>query len=160
MNQTETRFGLVGTDNGYSFEHAGKLWFLFGDSPPTPTFAGQPNGPGDPPRTPVDNDAIASAPPQWTGDCPKLSFAPNSIGAFTSRLVETAAREIPRDRRAADAADDRPWIRRPANSSWLLLAAVATSAVVGIVPVYGTLIARATRDMDFQPQTHWPERHG
>ena len=70
-------------------------------------------------------------------------------GAFTSRLVETAARGIPRDRRAADAADDRPWIRRPANSSWLLLAAVATSAVVGVVPVYGTLIARA------QPVAWW-----
>ena len=33
-NRTETRFGLVGTDLGASFEHAGRLWFLFGDTWP------------------------------------------------------------------------------------------------------------------------------
>jgi hypothetical protein len=31
-NRTETRFGLVGTDLGSSFEHDGRLWFLFGDT--------------------------------------------------------------------------------------------------------------------------------
>ena len=35
-NRTETRFGLVGTDLGASFEHDGRLWFLFGDSWPDP----------------------------------------------------------------------------------------------------------------------------
>ena len=34
FNQTEQRFGLFGTDLGYSFEHAGILWFLFGDTVP------------------------------------------------------------------------------------------------------------------------------
>src|SRR5262245_35044615 len=29
---TEKRFGIVGTDLGSSFEHDGKLWFLFGDT--------------------------------------------------------------------------------------------------------------------------------
>ena len=33
-NRTETRFGLVGTDLGASFEHDGRLWFLFGDTWP------------------------------------------------------------------------------------------------------------------------------
>lgn len=30
--QTRSRFGVFGADLGYSFEHAGRLWFLFGDS--------------------------------------------------------------------------------------------------------------------------------
>ena len=34
LNRTETRFGLVGTDLGSSFEHDGRLWFLFGDTWP------------------------------------------------------------------------------------------------------------------------------
>lgn len=33
-NRTETRFGVVGTDLGSSFEHDGRLWFLFGDTWP------------------------------------------------------------------------------------------------------------------------------
>jgi hypothetical protein len=36
FNQTESRFGLFGTDLGYSFEHDGRLWFLFGDTWPGP----------------------------------------------------------------------------------------------------------------------------
>ena len=32
LNLTETRFGLFGTDLGASFEHNGRLWFLFGDT--------------------------------------------------------------------------------------------------------------------------------
>ena len=35
-NRTETRFGLVGTDLGASFEHGGRLWLLFGDTWPDP----------------------------------------------------------------------------------------------------------------------------
>ena len=34
FNRTQTRFGLVGTDLGSSFEHDGRLWFLFGDTWP------------------------------------------------------------------------------------------------------------------------------
>lgn len=30
--RTESRFGVFGTDLGYSFEHDGQLWFLFGDT--------------------------------------------------------------------------------------------------------------------------------
>jgi hypothetical protein len=36
FNRTETRFGLYGTDLGSSFEHGGRLWFLFGDTWPGP----------------------------------------------------------------------------------------------------------------------------
>jgi hypothetical protein len=32
LNQTETNDGIVGTDLGFSFEHHGKLYFLFGDT--------------------------------------------------------------------------------------------------------------------------------
>lgn len=49
-NQTETRFGLRGTDLGASFEHRGRLVFLFGDT--------HPNGPNTPDR-PFDGDAVA-----------------------------------------------------------------------------------------------------
>src|SRR3954451_5450271 len=52
VSQTRSRFGLVGTDNGYSFEHDGRIWFLFGDSVPSPRFSGAPNGDTDPPRSP------------------------------------------------------------------------------------------------------------
>jgi hypothetical protein len=34
VNRTESRFGVVGTDLGSSFEHDGRLWFLFGDTWP------------------------------------------------------------------------------------------------------------------------------
>src|SRR5215467_2835515 len=34
FTQTESRFGIAGTDLGSSFEHNGKLWFLFGDTWP------------------------------------------------------------------------------------------------------------------------------
>jgi hypothetical protein len=37
FNQTETRFGFFGTDLGSSFEHGGRLWFLFGDTWPGPS---------------------------------------------------------------------------------------------------------------------------
>jgi hypothetical protein len=32
LNETESRFGIFGTDLGSSFEHGGRLWFLFGDT--------------------------------------------------------------------------------------------------------------------------------
>jgi len=36
FNQTETKFGIYGTDLGPSFEHGDQLWFLFGDTWPGP----------------------------------------------------------------------------------------------------------------------------
>ncbi|MFO0630346.1 MAG: sulfatase-like hydrolase/transferase [Polyangiales bacterium] len=41
--RTEARFGVAGTDLGYSFEHDGRLWFLFGDTRITPQDRGAPD---------------------------------------------------------------------------------------------------------------------
>jgi hypothetical protein len=89
-------FGLLGTDNGYSFDFDGKLWFLFGDSTPTPEFKGSPDGQSDPPRTTDDNDSMASAAETPAdGTCPTLSFVPDSIGAYTNPVVDTTASQKP-----------------------------------------------------------------
>jgi hypothetical protein len=58
VSQTQTNYGLAGDDLGASFQRNGKLWLLFGDTNPTATFNGKPNGQSDPPRTPAANDAI------------------------------------------------------------------------------------------------------
>jgi hypothetical protein len=50
QNRTATRFGLGATDLGASFEHQGKLVFLFGDT--------HPSGPHTPDR-PFDGDSVA-----------------------------------------------------------------------------------------------------
>ena len=89
-NQTETRFGLVGDDLGYSFEHDGKLFFLFGDSNTTATFDGKPNLGKDPPRTPDDNDAIAFSTDTSIDSCLKLNFITDSIGAYKNPVVLNA----------------------------------------------------------------------
>ena len=86
-NQTETRYGLVGNDLGYSFEHDGKLFFLFGDSDPTPLFNGKPNGPKDPPRTPDDNDAIAYSTDTSPNPCVRLTFITSTSGAYQNPVV-------------------------------------------------------------------------
>ena len=90
LSQTEKRYGLVGTDRGYSFEHNGKLFLLFGDSPSSPTFNGHPNGQTDPPRNPSDNDAIAFTTDTTGGACLKLDFVTDSLGAFKNPVVLNA----------------------------------------------------------------------
>jgi len=86
-NQTASRFGLVSTDLGYSFEHNGSLFFLFGDSFASPTFDGKPNSFKDPPRTPDDNDAIGFTTDQSLSPCIKLNFITDSIGAYKNPVV-------------------------------------------------------------------------
>ena len=90
VNQTTSRFGLIGTDLGYSFEHNGKLFFLFGDSSASPTFNGKPNLFKDPPRTPDDNDAIAFSTDTSLNPCVKLDFVTDSIGAYKNPVVLNA----------------------------------------------------------------------
>ncbi len=90
-SQTESRFGLIGTDNGYSFEHDGKLYFLFGDSPSSAQFHGLPDGQNDPPRTTDDNDAIGYVSDTAAGPFLKLDFVTDSIGAFKNPIVLTAS---------------------------------------------------------------------
>jgi hypothetical protein len=64
-NRTETRFGIVGTDLGYSFEHDGLLYFLFGDT------LGR--GGGDP---------IATSRTQRPEDGLRLDFLTDARGAY------------------------------------------------------------------------------
>jgi hypothetical protein len=89
-SQTASRFGLVGADHGYSFEHHGKLFFLFGDAEPTRKFRGKPNERSDPPRNEDDNDAIGFIP--ITPDMNieqglRLEFISDAIGAYKSPVV-------------------------------------------------------------------------
>ena len=62
-SQTASRFSLIAGDLGCSFEHEGRLVYLFGDSMPTRLFPGRPDGSNAPPRTAECNDAIAFASP-------------------------------------------------------------------------------------------------
>ena len=90
VSQTQTNYGLSGDDLGASFEHNGKLWFLFGDTTPTAAFKGKPNAQTDPPRTPDDNDAIAFTSGVDIGQCLKLDFVRDSIGAYQNPVVLNA----------------------------------------------------------------------
>src|ERR1700680_3839760 len=90
VSQTETNYGLSGNDLGYSFEHNGKLWFLFGDSKPTATFNAKPNGQTNPPRMPLDNDSIGFTSGTNIDQCLKLDFVRDSIGAYQSPVVLNA----------------------------------------------------------------------
>jgi hypothetical protein len=78
-NRTYSRFGLSNTDLGASFEHHGKLWFLFGDSFPS----------GGDAANPFCGDAIA-----WTVDpspngCIGLDFVTYPDAGFRSPAVPT-----------------------------------------------------------------------
>jgi len=90
VNQTESRYGLSGNDLGSSFEHDGKVFFLFGDSIPTKTFDGKPNLGKDPPRNPDANDAIAFTTDTDINQCLKLNFITDSIGAYKNPIVLNA----------------------------------------------------------------------
>ena len=90
LSLTQTRFGLVRADHGYSFEHHGKTFFLFGDTHPTPTFNGHPNNQTDPPRMEFDNDAIGYTSDTAAGPCLRLEFILDSIGAYKNPVVLNA----------------------------------------------------------------------
>ncbi|MGV3616244.1 MAG: DUF4185 domain-containing protein [Fimbriimonas sp.] len=72
-NQTETKFGLRGTDLGASFEHEGKLVILFGDT--------HPNGPNTPDR-PFDGDAIAFSDDRNPDDGFTMDFVKAADGKY------------------------------------------------------------------------------
>lgn len=82
VSQTGTNYGLSGNDLGSSFEHNGKLWFLFGDTQPTSTFNGKPNGQNNPPRTVLDNDSVGFTSGTNVDQCLTLDFVRDSIGAY------------------------------------------------------------------------------
>lgn len=72
-NQTETKYGLRGTDLGTSFEHRGKLVFLFGDT--------QPNG-GNTPDRPFDGDSVAISGDRNPEDGLSMDFVTASDGKY------------------------------------------------------------------------------
>ena len=90
FTQTRTRFGLVAVDLGYSFEHNGKLFFLFGDAEASPKFNGKPNGQNDPPRVRDDNDAIGFTTDTSVDRCLRLDFVRNANGAYKNPIVLNA----------------------------------------------------------------------
>src|SRR3954468_24931658 len=72
-NQTESRWGIRGTDLGASFEHKGQLVFLFGDTWPV--------GPNTADR-PVDGDCIAFTKDNNPDDGLTLDFVTASDGKY------------------------------------------------------------------------------
>jgi uncharacterized protein (TIGR03437 family) len=89
-SQTETNYGLSGNDLGSSFEHNGKLWFLFGDTHPTATFNGKPNLNSEAPRMAQDNDSVGFTSGTNIDQCLKLDFVRDSIGAYQNPVVLNA----------------------------------------------------------------------
>ena len=72
LNETTSRAGVYGTDLGASFEHDGKLFFLFGDT------VG---------RTMSDEDAIAWSADEEPDDCVALSFLTDGSGKWLPPVV-------------------------------------------------------------------------
>lgn len=72
-NMTESRFGVRGTDLGFSFDHQGKTFFLFGDTEGRPKFAGA--------------DSIAFSTDTFPDQCLNLNFVADQDGAFLSPHV-------------------------------------------------------------------------
>jgi len=92
VSQTESRYGLHRADVGYSFEHKGQIWFLFGDATPTPTFNGQANG--SPPRKVAYDSPGFTAGTDIT-QCLKLDFPKNSIGSYVNPvIVDNQGKEV------------------------------------------------------------------
>jgi hypothetical protein len=87
VNQTETRYGLYGTDLGASFEFGGALWMLFGDSVPDATFNGADNLSF---RSPDYNDSIAWSTDASPDGCIHLQFAIGATGAYASPVVNSS----------------------------------------------------------------------
>src|ERR1017187_301507 len=89
-SHTESNYGLSGNDLGSSFEHNGKLWFLFGDTHPTATFNGKPNLQTDPPRVAADNDSVGFTSGTNIDQCLRLDFVRDSVGAYQNPVVLNA----------------------------------------------------------------------
>jgi hypothetical protein len=74
LNQTFSRYGLAGTDLGASFEHAGKVWFLLGDSVPAS-------------GNPTCGDSVATSTATDASKCIPLTFLTQSDGHYRSPAV-------------------------------------------------------------------------
>src|SRR5579864_8039897 len=78
LNQTETNYGLVGTDLGSSFSWMGANVFLYGDTQPD-------QGPASSNRAP-DLDSLATSPANSTG-CVPLKFTTRTDGTYADPIV-------------------------------------------------------------------------
>ncbi len=72
-NQTESRYGVSGTDLGFSFEHQDKTVFLFGDTNGRAKFYG--------------GDSIAFSTDTSLDQCPNLKFVTDTDNTFLSPHV-------------------------------------------------------------------------
>ncbi len=80
INATESRVGLFGTDLGVSFEHNGRLWFLFGD---TVSAVGY-----DPVLRPDAGDSIAWTTDTSVDDGLNLTFLVAPDGRYLSPRID------------------------------------------------------------------------
>jgi Domain of unknown function (DUF4185) len=88
LNRTETRFGVVGTDLGASFEHDGRLWFLFGDTWPDPALGDSVAWTTDrSPEPGIDLTFVSSG----------SRFVSPRVTTAAGRRVSTRAFEVPLD---------------------------------------------------------------
>ncbi len=87
MSLTQTRYGLTRADHGYSFEHKGRLYFLFGDTHPTNMFNGHPDSQTDTPRVIDANDAIGYSSDTAAGPCLRLDFTSYWFGAYRNPVI-------------------------------------------------------------------------
>lgn len=74
LSKTESRFGVSGTDLGTSFEHEGKIFFLFGDT--------------NSPKQPVGADSIAYSTDRNPDACLNLQFVTDANGTFLPPTVQ------------------------------------------------------------------------
>ncbi|MGV3614855.1 MAG: DUF4185 domain-containing protein [Fimbriimonas sp.] len=77
-NQTVSRYGLLGTDLGASFEHEGKLVFLFGDTWPSA---------GNTPDRTIDSDSVAFCEDTNPDDGLTLDFVKAADGKYGTVIV-------------------------------------------------------------------------
>jgi hypothetical protein len=75
---TQTRFGLVGADLGSSFQHRGRIYFLFGDSGPS-------RGPSS--ERPLDGDSVGYTEDLLAKGCSGLRMVTAPDGFYRSPFV-------------------------------------------------------------------------
>ena len=101
LNRTYTSFGFHGTDLGSSFEHDGKLWFLFGDTFATETIPGDPdNDQSHSNPNPVAADATAYTTDTDPTDCvsPKFIRDPHNPNAWMSPSFDPVGAVVQHER--------------------------------------------------------------
>jgi hypothetical protein len=85
LNRTESRFGVVGTDLGASFEHGGRIYFFFGDT--ISARSDRERGREGQRREGRGNDSVAFTDDFNPDDCLSLQFVTGPDGRFRSPQV-------------------------------------------------------------------------